>query len=83
MGQTAKYEAHLFLRESEARRDLNSAQARQIHVGGELSLQLQELSARESRAYTFARAATVRLLANQHGARAATRCGRAATDRRA
>lgn len=78
-----KYQTHLFLREPEARRDLNSAQPRQIHVGGELSLQLQELCACEGRADTFTRAATARLVASHHGARAAACCdGGGATNRR-
>lgn len=44
---------HLFLRQVEVRSDLNPAQARQVHVGGELALELEELRAGEGRAHAL------------------------------
>lgn len=38
---------HLFLRQIEIGGDLDSAQAREVHVGGELSFELEKLRARE------------------------------------
>lgn len=75
-------DTHLFFWQSEAGRNLNSAQARQVHVSGELSLQFQKLRAGEGRTDTFARAATACLLALYHGARTAA-CGGATAHRRA
>lgn len=44
---------HLLLRQVEVRGDLNPAQARQVHVRGELALEFEKLRAGEGRAHAL------------------------------
>lgn len=45
---------HLFLRQVQIRGDLDASQSGEVHVGGELALQLQKLRAGEGRAHALA-----------------------------